>query len=474
MNLMLEDILDSIDDPVYVLNNKGGFIFANKALIKVTGYSRRELLGFNAIELVKDGVIDHSVTKTVLKSRNKVIGCQHVTKKNSLVNSLMITSSPIFDAKGDVEYLVGVLKNISEINEIYREAVLKKEVSVFKHKDYEDNQIVVKDIIAESSEMRKLLDMVAKLASFDTSLLILGESGTGKEVIASFVHSVSPRAEKRMIKINCASLPENLLETELFGYEKGSFTGASDKGKIGLIEMAHNGTLFLDEIDSLPILLQAKILRAIETKMIKRIGSVKEKHIDFRLITATNADLNELVKEKKFRQDLYFRLNVVPVKIPALRERPYDIIPLAIYFLKQYCSKYNKNKQFSKKVFDSLIAYDWPGNVRELKNFVERMVVMSLTSVIELTDVPKGILEDFSIKENDTAFISKDMDYETGKNETNYLFDIENNSYKELMARYEEELIKHALLKYKSTYKAAEILGINQSTVFRKKKKYEK
>jgi PAS domain S-box-containing protein len=471
---MLEDILDSIDDPVYVLNNKGGFIFANKALIKVTGYSRRELLGFNAIELVKDGVIDHSVTKTVLKSRNKVIGCQHVTKKNSLVNSLMITSSPIFDAKGDVEYLVGVLKNISEINEIYREAVLKKEVSVFKHKDYEDNQIVVKDIIAESSEMRKLLDMVAKLASFDTSLLILGESGTGKEVIASFVHSVSPRAEKRMIKINCASLPENLLETELFGYEKGSFTGASDKGKIGLIEMAHNGTLFLDEIDSLPILLQAKILRAIETKMIKRIGSVKEKHIDFRLITATNADLNELVKEKKFRQDLYFRLNVVPVKIPALRERPYDIIPLAIYFLKQYCSKYNKNKQFSKKVFDSLIAYDWPGNVRELKNFVERMVVMSLTSVIELTDVPKGILEDFSIKENDTAFISKDMDYETGKNETNYLFDIENNSYKELMARYEEELIKHALLKYKSTYKAAEILGINQSTVFRKKKKYEK
>lgn len=474
MNLMLEDILDSIDDPVYVLNNKGGFIFANKALIEVTGYSRRELLGFNAIELVKDGVIDHSVTKTVLKSRNKVIGCQHVTKKNSLVNSLMITSSPIFDAKGDVEYLVGVLKNISEINEIYREAVLKKEVSVFKHKDYEDNQIVVKDIIAESSEMRKLLDMVAKLASFDTSLLILGESGTGKEVIASFVHSVSPRAEKRMIKINCASLPENLLETELFGYEKGSFTGASDKGKIGLIEMAHNGTLFLDEIDSLPILLQAKILRAIETKMIKRIGSVKEKHIDFRLITATNADLNELVKEKKFRQDLYFRLNVVPVKIPALRERPYDIIPLAIYFLKQYCSKYNKNKQFSKKVFDSLIAYDWPGNVRELKNFVERMVVMSLTSVIELTDVPKGILEDFSIKENDTAFISKDMDYETGKNDTNYLFDIENNSYKELMARYEEALIKHALLKYKSTYKAAEILGINQSTVFRKKKKYEK
>jgi PAS domain S-box-containing protein len=470
---MLEDILDSIDDPVYVLNNKGGFIFANKALIEVTGYSRRELLEFNAIELVKDGVIDHSVTKTVLKSRNKVIGCQHVKKKNSLVNSLMITSSPIFDAKGDVKYLVGVLKNISEINEIYREAVLKNEVSVFKHKDYEDNQTVVKDIIAESSEMKKLLDMVAKLASYDTSLLILGESGTGKEVIASFVHNVSPRSEKTMIKINCASLPENLLETELFGYEKGSFTGASDKGKIGLIEMAHNGTLFLDEIDSLPILLQAKILRAIETKMIKRIGSVKEKYIDFRLITATNADLNELVKEKKFRQDLYFRLNVVPVKIPALRERPYDIIPLAIYFLKYYCSKYNKNKQFSKKVFDSLIEYEWPGNVRELKNFVERMVVMSLTSVIELTDVPKGILEDFSIKENDTAFISKDMDYDTGKNDTNYLFDIENNSYKELMARYEEELIKHALLKYKSTYKTAEILGINQSTVFRKKKKYE-
>jgi transcriptional regulator with PAS, ATPase and Fis domain len=330
------------------------------------------------------------------------------------------------------------------------------------------------NIIAESSDMKKLLESVSKLAAYDTSILISGDSGTGKEVIANYIHNISPRSEKNLVKINCASLPATLLEAELFGYEKGSFTGALETGKIGLIESAHNGTLFLDEIDSLPLLLQGKLLRVLETKMIKKIGSVKEIHSDFRLITATNADLDELVKKKQFRQDLYFRLNVVPIRIPPLRERPYDIIPLAIHFMKDYCRKYNKNKYFSKNVFDIMLNYDWPGNVRELKNFVERMVVMSSTSVIELKDIPKGILNDFSLKENDFSLPNRNIFHDL-MSETDYnsLFDLENKSYKELMEQYEEELIKQAIKKYKTTYKAAEILGVNQSTIARKTKKYE-
>ena len=441
-----------------------------------------------AMDLIED-IGAHSpqpekVISEISSNNNNVLISDYETWTNSITINSFLTAYPNTEiiivakkptykdaghalAKGAIEYI--------DINNLDALALIVNNLISHIRSEKEIKKTLMKNysLVSNNQEYQKMLYFCEKAATTNANVLLIGESGTGKEVAAKYIHLCSQRNTKPFVAVNCSSFSDTLLESELFGYDQGAFTGAN-KSRIGRFEIANKGTLFLDEIDSLPILLQAKILRAIETKMIKRIGSVKEKHIDFRLITATNADLNELVKEKKFRQDLYFRLNVVPVKIPALRERPYDIIPLAVYFLKYYCSEYNKNKQFSKKVFDSLIAYDWPGNVRELKNFVERMVVMSLTSVIELTDVPKGILEDFSIKENDTAFISEDMDYETGKNDTNYLFDIENNSYKELMAIYEEELIKHALFKYKSTYKAAKILGINQSTVFRKKKKYEK
>ncbi len=474
MDILLEDVLDSMDDPIYILNKNADFIFVNKALVEMSGYSRKELLIFNALELEKKGTIDRSVTKTVLKTKQRIIACQHITKKNKVVNKLMITQTPIFEADGEIKYLIGVLKNVSDINEHYREAVINNKVTVFQHKDEDATELAFNNIIAESTDMKKILESVSKLASYDTSILILGESGTGKEVIANYIHNVSPRSEKNLVKINCASLPETLLEAELFGYEKGSFTGALETGKAGLVETAHNGTLFLDEIDSLPLILQGKLLRVLETKMIKKIGSVKEINSDFRLITATNADLDELVRKKQFRQDLFFRLNVVPIRIPPLRERPYDIIPLAIHFLKDYCRKYNKTKYFSKNVFDIMLNYDWPGNVRELKNFIERMVVMSSTSVIELQDIPKGILTDFSLKENDFSLVNRNIfrDLISDKN-YNSLFDLEHKTYKELMEEYEEELIKLAMKKYKTTYKAAEILGVNQSTIARKTRKYD-
>jgi transcriptional regulator with PAS, ATPase and Fis domain len=224
-------------------------------------------------------------------------------------------------------------------------------------------------------------------------VLIYGESGSGKEVFARFIHEHSDRKSKPMITVNCAAFPENLIESELFGYEKGSFTGASKDGKIGLIEAADGGTLFLDEINSLPMSVQSKILRVIEEKSVQKIGALAPKKVDFRLIAATNQELSKLVRAGKFREDLYYRLHVIPLTIPSIRNRKDDIVPLCLHFLDYFCNKYNLKKSFSEQVLAQARSYDWPGNVREIRNFVERMVVMTPYATTEITSIPSGILE---------------------------------------------------------------------------------
>jgi len=471
MNIELEDVLDAIDDPTYVLKRDGSFVFANHALIQLTGYSRNDFYNMNVFAMEKKGRINPAVSHTVIRTKKRIEASQHVTNKNEIVNRLMITQNPIFDENGEVNYLVGVLKDVEDINQRYTKVIKESNVSIFKHSNDKTVSSKKSTVISESKEMKALLEQASNLATVDTSVLLLGESGTGKEVVSNFIHSESQRKHNEMIKINCASLPESLLEAELFGYEKGAYTGANESGKVGLIELAHQGTLFLDEIDAMPQAIQAKLLRVLETRMIKRIGSVKEKISDFRLITATNADLKTLVKQKRFRQDLYFRLNVVPLKIPPLRDRIDDIVPLGEYYLNIYCDKYSKNKQFSENVFNIMKHYSWPGNVRELKNFVERMVVMTQTAVIEVKDIPKELL--MTTEEYDVVFKPQKETYNVHDICEKLItsIDIENKSYKELMDDFEAEVIQCAMNKYKTTYKAAEVLGVNQSTIHRKYKK---
>lgn len=224
--------------------------------------------------------------------------------------------------------------------------------------------------------MRRLCQTARKVADIGSTVLLTGETGTGKEVFASYIHNISNRRDHSFIVVDCTSLPESLMESELFGYEKGTFTGALSSGKKGMIESANGGTLFLDEINSLPLSLQGKLLRVIETKTIKKLGSVKPQPVDFRLIVATNVDLTQCIEEKSFRSDLYYRLNVLPFHLPPLRERREDIIPLANRFLEEFQQVYGIRRAFSQQVFDELLEYDWPGNIRELRNFVERSVVM--------------------------------------------------------------------------------------------------
>jgi len=459
-----EDIIDSLLDPIYILDSEGNFLFANQAIIDITGYTKNDFMNFNSKQLYTDGIIDKCLYLDVLEEKKSKTVIQYITKKDNLIKKLLVTQSPIFDGKGNVKNIVGHLRDIDKINRLYQDTLTDNEVYVMKHNDIDKVKKASGNIISKSSQMKKLLMEAEKIAAYDTTVLLQGESGTGKEVIANYIHEMSPRKEKEMVSINCASLPETLLEAELFGYVKGSFTGALDTGKEGLIEIAEGGTLFLDEINSLPLATQGKFLRILETKMVKRVGSVRPKYIDFKLIAATNSNLKNLVDENKFRKDLYYRLNVIPINIPPLRERKEDIIPLADYFIEYYCNKYGREKKFSAKVYDKLIEYEWPGNIRELKNFVERIILMSSNSVLEIEDTP------FALDE----FITSSPVLNAESYEYFNLNEIEGKKLKDAVELFEKFLIGRVYKKEKSSRKTANQLGVNQSTIIRKINKSNK
>lgn len=302
--------------------------------------------------------------------------------------------------------------------------------------------------------MRNLLTIAEQIAPLDSSVLLYGESGSGKEVFARFIHEHSKRKDRPMVTVNCAALPENLIESELFGYQKGSFTGANKEGKVGLIEAADRGTLFIDEINSLPMSVQSKLLRVIEEKSVQRIGAVTPKKVDFRLIAATNQDLHALVQDGKFREDLYYRLRVIPLTIPPVRNRTEDIIPLCLYFLDFFCSKYNLNKSFSEEVLRQVQTYRWPGNVREIRNFVERILVMTPHSVTEIASIPEGMLED-----DTSTTLQREVPLlpPEGKNRT----------------PSREEIIAALKLFGNNRSKVAQYLGISRRTLQYKLKEYQ-
>lgn len=374
----------------------------------------------------------------------------------------IVASSPILDMNGNVVCVIALCIPAENINYLYQEAIHNEVKSFIKLPPSEAHES--NNIIAVSPVMESIINLADTLAPLDTTVIILGESGTGKEVLARYIHEKSQRASKDMVIINCASLPESLLESELFGYEKGAFTGASAQGKKGLFEAANDSTLFLDEINSLPLALQGKILRAIETKTISRIGSTVTRKVNFRLITATNEDLLKMVHEKRFREDLYYRLNIVPIYLPPLQERKEDILPLVEYFRKYYCNIYNKTKIFSQKTLKAILDYKWPGNIRELRNFVERSFIMITGEIIELSNIAPLLFIERKPSSNSNSS-SDELGFCNN-------FEIKDQSLNEYLEECEKKYIQYALEKYGSTYKAAEFLKTSQTMIARKKKKY--
>ena len=374
-----ETMLDNFSDGVYILDDAGNYIFVNSAYSKLLNMPKSVLLRYNVHDFLSTGQIDRCISDIVYLEKRQVVMFQDVWDTQNYGRSAIrqiVTSTPIFDEGGQVRNILAVVQPLDKLNDLYQQASQNSVVSSFSWSGTQHP--ASPSIVAESRTMRTVLDIAATVSQVDSAVLLLGESGTGKEVVANYIHSASTRSQKSLVVVNCASLPENLLEAELFGYEKGAFTGAAPGGKKGLFETAEGSTLFLDEINSMPLNLQGKVLRAIETKTVQRIGSTHTIPVDFRLITATNEDLAQLVEAKQFRADLYYRLNVIPIRLPPLRERREDIVPLANYFLAHFCQKYSKDKVFTPHTLEIFRAYLWPGNVRELRNVVERSVVMSM------------------------------------------------------------------------------------------------
>lgn len=352
--------------------------------------------------------------------------------------------------KGASDYIVKPFINEDlkmRIKRIIEHRNLQREVEILK---YQLSQKVAGDIFfGTSPQMQEILKLLEKIIPTKSTVLILGESGTGKGVLAEFIHYNSPRKDKPFISINCSAIPENLLESELFGYKKGAFTGAINDKK-GLIELANGGTLFLDEIGDMPLNLQAKILKFLESGEFIPLGDTAKKQVDVRVIAATNKDLETLIREGKFREDLYYRLNVIEIKIPPLRERKEDIPALTYFFIDKLSKVHDKNiKGITNEALSCLINYEWPGNVRELKNVIERAIILVTGEYITLNELPERIK-----KERSTPFTSK--------------------SLKEALEEFEKNIILNTLRQCSNNKEeAAKLLGIDLATLYRKLKKYQ-
>jgi PAS domain S-box-containing protein len=442
----LNTIIESSNDGVLILDRYGKILKENRAFGKIIGIEKspgyyQELLGDYVEQCVVTSVVD----------KNEKITFLDRTKQKR--NQLMITATPI-DVDNLSEYrIVVTIRDISELDSLRSELKKTKQHLVKLIRNNRSNR----EFIAHSPGMRELMSNIEQIASVDSTVLILGESGVGKEEISNLIHDNSHRRSQPFIKVNCGAIPESLVDSELFGYESGAFTGAKKGGKLGYFERAHGGTIFLDEIGELPLSIQVKLLRVLQEKEIVRVGGSKPIKIDVRVITATNKDLLRLVEEKKFRKDLYYRLNVIPIMVPPLKERVEDIPLLIKLFQEKICFKYGINKTFSDEAVQILTHYQWPGNVRELVNMVERLVVTMNRPIVEKEDVIK-LINQQQMKSESSRLI--------------YVNGIV--PLKEAVDEVERQLIQKAMDLYKNTRNSAKALKIDQSTVVRKMKKFSK
>ncbi|PLS18316.1 RNA polymerase subunit sigma-54 [Bacillus sp. M6-12] len=446
-----EAILRSLKDDILVTNTNGVILSVSEVTGSIYGVKTEQLIGKSVYDLEKEGLFTPLAVPVVLKNNEKTTFVQ--TTRNG--KKLLVTGIPVFDANNEIFRIVSYSHDVTELLEMEKYLIqmkgemerVKKEIEVMKKRNY-----LADEIIANSEEMKKVINTSLQVAEVDANVLLLGESGVGKSIIANFIHKKSLRKKGPFIEVNCGAIPESLFEAELFGYESGSFTGAHKKGKIGLVELAEGGILFLDEVGELSIANQVKLLKLIQEKHFYRVGGTKLKSVDFRLIAATNRNLEEMIQQKTFREDLFFRLNVVPILIPPLRERVEDIIPLIDKLLVHFSEKYNRQRIVHENVMKQLLSLEWKGNVRELNNLMERLVVTSSTPIITEEDLPAA--------------------YRTPSD----LFSIEVNAnvkpLNEMLGNLERSILLRAKKRCKTQIEMANFLGISQPTVVRKLKKY--
>jgi len=445
----LDKIFGSSLSGIFVTNSNSTVIYANPAYINATGLALEDIIGKNVSDLGKSGMLNPLITPFILETHESLTTLQ----KLGTGKFAIISGSPVYDSGGEPILIITCVNVITGImkadfpDQFYDPANLKLNINKRK----KEHSI---DIIAESQVMKTILQEAIKIARYNVTVLLLGDSGVGKEVIASIIHASSIRNNEKFIKINCSTISPSLLESELFGYEPGAFTGALSKGKAGLFEVAGKGTLLLDEIGDMPIDLQAKLLRVLQNHEFYRVGGVEPITSHARIIASTNRDLEKMVEQGKFREDLFYRLNVISIHIPPLRERKEDIRPLLLHFLYIFNKKYGTNKQFSEELIEVLENYHWPGNIRELQNVVERLIVLCIEEYLQ----PGHLYSKYRLGKP-TSSSSEDAI------QVNKLIPL-----KDAVNEVENLLVKKAMSICKSTRKAAELLGVSQSTIMRKLK----
>lgn len=449
-DLDFKAIVDSSSDGVYVVDKNSVIRYINPAYSAYTKLAPEQLLGKTSQELVDEGIFRRVATPEVLRSKRPhvLLGYVRTVEGRDIYGYCIV--NPVLAQNGDIRYAVVTLYDPERLKGRYWEFA--------ESNDSVEPPIRVREgvsddgsepVIGSSAELKRTYAIAKRVAETDATVLICGESGVGKEGVANYICMNSPRRDKPFVKVNCSAIPANLLESELFGYERGAFTGASSKGKIGLFELANGGTILLDEIGDLPFELQAKLLRVLQQKEIMRIGGTTPIQLDVRIIASTNTDLKKKILQGQFREDLYYRLSAIPINVAPLRERKEDIPQLIQYYLDYFSQHHHRAIHLPDDHMRVLERYDWPGNIRQLKNIVEYLVVCGDEYLTSVTSLLKILGVDGYTPESTIM-----------------------PTLEESMASYEKTLIMQALSKTGGIRKAAKVLGVDPATMSRKVKKY--
>jgi len=438
----------------------------NPALLRVTGLKETDIVGENLYEHQQKGILLYKpITLRALEARSIISGIQKIYTGKEVT----VTGVPVFGEDGEIVRIISNVRDVNVLSQVPQQEETRRTRELSKRYSQElealkNNLLNSEHIIASSPKMLTIIESVLHVATSDVSVIILGESGVGKDIIARLIHDNSRRRESgKFVKVNCGAIPYELMESEFFGYERGAFTGARPEGRKGFFELAHEGSIFLDEIADMPLGLQVKLLRVLEDKEIIKVGSEKVVKIDVRVIAATNKNLEAMVAEGSFREDLYYRLNVVPITIPSLQERPEDIVVLLEHFLERFNEKYGVDKSFSVEALYLLKKYSWPGNVRELINLVERLVITCRSSVIMPDHLPKSMN------------ICASNNYSTASllMEHRYLQEqLASKNMKEILDEIEKKMMLLVLKEHRSSRDVGEVLGVSHATVINKLRKH--
>jgi PAS domain S-box-containing protein len=466
-NPLMQDssaILDASEDGIWICDHEAKVVQINKAAERLNQVSNAEVAGRSMHDLVAEGMFDYSITLEVLETGGPVTRLQNTRSGRRLLS----TGNPVYGQEGQIALVVTSDRDVTELGKVRQQILRRTDASRRYQDELLDRRLedlAQQDIISRSPVMEKVIETAIRVAKVSSSVMITGPSGSGKEMIADLIHRSSKRAKGPLVKVNCGAVPENLFESELFGYEPGAFTGADRRGKPGLVEAADQGTLFLDEVGEMPLDMQVKLLRFLDNGLVNRVGATKGRRVDVRVIAATNRDLEQMLKAGQFRQDLYYRLKVVPIRIPPLKERPQDIPALADHFLARFQKETGGSIRLAPQTMDLFMAYDFPGNVRELANLCERLAVMSTGDAITPADLPanirKGAHASAAVQEAYKPHsLASSCPVPAG------------GSLKERVEAFERALLQETLSRFSTQQAAARQLGVDQSTIARKMKKH--